>query len=109
MYARPFVLGILKTERLRWLFHATALMEYCTENGHCNIPIDTVYTCNINTVTADKGSFRYVGHLGKWLAHEIAALARDEQNSRAHGLLTRTAHHGVPERRSFIDELVSQG
>lgn len=47
-----------------WPRHYSALLEYCKEYGHCNVPNKHSYSCELTQDQDAGGIYHYRGNLG---------------------------------------------
>jgi len=85
-----------KSTELTWPRNYAALLQYKAEHGHCNVPHDTVYECEI--INKEGMREQVVCKLGNWLHDQ------------------RQAHRGTghsaklsPEREALLQALVDEG
>jgi hypothetical protein len=77
-----------------WFGHYLALLEYGRMNGHCNLPIDTIFECNLPD---ERGRlFFYLDWLGGWLCRQKLA---------KYGYGRKL----LPEREFLLQQLVDEG
>jgi hypothetical protein len=80
-----------------WSLHYAALLEYCKQQGHCNVPHDLTFACVLKEMGKNGEDYQYEEKLGDWLTN---------QRSIYHG------HKGQkmePDRRAKLEELHEKG
>jgi hypothetical protein len=93
IHGRPGMESSVGQGEITWHGHYAALLEYCKEHGHCNVPKQATYECMIN----EGGSIiRYQGHLGSWLCYQ-RRLKKKEQSKLQ------------PDREALLQQLVDEG
>ena len=56
-----------------WNIHYAALLEFYKQNGHCNVPLSTLYECDLEGMGENEETYYYVGNLGTWLSNQRQA------------------------------------
>ena len=63
---------------LPWSVHYSALMEFHARNGHCNVPPETIFECDLPGLGLGGSSLHYSANLGRWLyTQRLRKLGRD--------------------------------
>jgi len=79
-----------------WHSHYAAILQYCKEHGHCNVPKGFSYECIIPDIGDDSPHGRYVGHLGSWLCYQRRLKKKDKSAL-------------LPDREGLLQQLVDEG
>ena len=79
-----------------WPMHYAALLEYCREYGHCNVPWSHNYECILKGFGRNGTDLKYTGKLGSWLSTQ-------RQSKKGHG------GRLSPERQQLLQRLVDDG
>lgn len=85
-----------KSTDLSWPRNYAALLQYAAEHGHCNVPHDAVYECEIPG--ADGSAEQVSCKLGNWLHDQ-------RQSHRGTGHSAKL----TPEREALLQALVDEG
>ncbi len=81
-----------------WPRHYAALLEYCKEHGHCNVPQKERYECELPGLGEDGGPLHYHGQLGRWLANQRRYKKLGSDKLKVH-----------PDREALLQALVDEG
>jgi hypothetical protein len=91
-----------------WETHYAALLQYMSEFGHCNVPHEATYSCQINVACGGQQDEQYMtveyhGHLGRWVSKQ-RQLYKGKQAGKE-----RDASKLIPEHEMLLQQLVDQG
>lgn len=104
------ILTTEEVQRICWLFHSAALVQFEREMGHCNVPVEMTYQCEVVFAPEETARFVYIGALGRWLADEKVALAQEEPKIHCNSLVHRRRPAlNVSDRHEFFQSFISQG
>ncbi len=81
-----------------WPIHYAALLEYCKQNGHCNVPASARFECDLPGYGEDGCVYHYEDQLGEWLS-----VQREKKR------VSRGTRKLDPEREFLLQQLVNQG